>query len=198
MKREDESYEVAGNVSADSFTPLAGDSFVPTNESPPGLKWDVSSNIEDAVVFNSDGLNYEEMEFEPQTYFSFNELLPDDDGAYLEGVDPSGNMIKDIDQLDGVDPSGNLIENIDNSSMLPADVNLEPYGMSVEQQDHMNICSFEPSFEVVACQICCYTDPVPDRCCQVCGVWMHSYCTGWVEESSNIGAWRCGNCQGWQ
>ncbi|KAL8089939.1 DDT domain-containing protein PTM-like [Apium graveolens] len=191
MKREEESYEVASNVSADSFTPLAGNSFVPTDESPPGLKWDVSSNIEDQVVFNSDGLNYEEMEFEPQTYFSFNELLPDDDGAYL---DPSGNMIKDIDQLDAVDQSGNLIENIDNSSMIPAEVNVEPYEMTVEQQDHMNIYSFE-SFQV-ACQICCYTDPVPDRCCQVCGVWMHSYCTGWVEESSNNGAWRCGNCQG--
>lgn len=196
MKREDELCEVANNVSVDSSTPITGNTFLPQDESPPCLQWDVSTNTEDDFMFNTEGLNYDDMEFEPQTYFSFKELLADDDGAQLDEVDPSGNLIENIDQLYGVDPSGNSIENVDNSSMLPADVNLDQHGMIVDQEEHIN--SFEPSFQVVPCQVCSYTDPIPDRCCQICGVWLHSYCTGWVEESSNIGAWRCGNCQGWQ
>ncbi|KAK1379742.1 hypothetical protein POM88_026487 [Heracleum sosnowskyi] len=92
-----EAYEVASNVSADSFTPIAGNVFLPTGESLPCLKWNVSSNIEDNFLFNTDGLNYEEMEFEPHTYFSFNELLPDDDGAQLDRVDPSENFVENMD-----------------------------------------------------------------------------------------------------
>ncbi|KAK1379744.1 hypothetical protein POM88_026493 [Heracleum sosnowskyi] len=92
-----EAYEVASNVSADSFTPISGNVFLPTGESLPCLKWNVSSNIEDNFLFNTDGLNYEEMEFEPHTYFSFNELLPDDDGAQLDRVDPSENFVENMD-----------------------------------------------------------------------------------------------------
>ncbi|KAK1379746.1 hypothetical protein POM88_026490 [Heracleum sosnowskyi] len=92
-----EAYEVASNVSADSFTPISGNVFLPTGESLPCLKWNVSSNIEDNFLFNTDGLNYEEMEFEPHTYFSFNELLPDDDGAQLDRVDPSENFVDNMD-----------------------------------------------------------------------------------------------------
>lgn len=192
MKREDESCEAVNNVSVDSFTPIGGNTFLPKDESPPCLEWDLPKNIENDYVFSTEGLNYEEIEYEPQTYFSFNELLANDDGAQLEGVDPSGNLIETIDQLDGVDPSGNIIENIDDD-MLPAEGSLERYGMMVDQQETIN--SFESSYQVVPCHICSYTDPIPDCCCHTCGVWMHRYCTGWVED---IGAWRCCNCHGWQ
>lgn len=96
MKWDNESYEVASNVFADLSTPIAGNTSLPTGESPPCLNWDVSSNIEEDFVFNTDGLNYEKMEFEPHSYFSFNDLLPDNDGAHLDRVDPLGNLIERI------------------------------------------------------------------------------------------------------
>ncbi|WOH03906.1 hypothetical protein DCAR_0623309 [Daucus carota subsp. sativus] len=168
------------NTSVDSPKPIPGSTFLPVDESAPCLEWDVSTNIEDDFMFDVEDLNYEDGEFEPQTYFSFNELLAFDDGV----------------QLDGIDPSGNIIVDVDDSSVIPEDVNLEQYGIVTEQQEHLD--SFESSFQVVPCQTCFFTDPIPDSCCQICGSCMHSHCAQWVVDTSNNGAWRCGSCRNWQ
>lgn len=178
MKQDD---DVVGsstnNTSVDSAKPITGNTFLPADESAPGLAWDVSTNIEDDLMFDMEGINFEDMEFEPQTYFSFNELLAYDDGA----------------QLDGIDPSGNLIANIDYSSIIPEDVNLSQHETIMDQQEHLE--PLEPSFEVMPCQTCLFTDPIPDSCCQICGLWIHSHCSQWVVDSSNNGTWRCRNCR---
>ncbi|KAD3337283.1 hypothetical protein E3N88_32803 [Mikania micrantha] len=50
--------------------------------STPIVEWDVSTNgVTDDMMFDYGDLNYEDMEFEPQTYFSFNELLASDEGV---------------------------------------------------------------------------------------------------------------------
>lgn len=61
----------------------------------PKLEWDVSENVffEDGVAFDWEGLNYEDMEFEPQTYFSFTELLASDDGGQVGQGDASGDVL---------------------------------------------------------------------------------------------------------
>lgn len=178
LKQDDDVVDSSiNNTSFDLPKPIAGNTYLPADESAPCLGWDVSTNIEDDFMFNMEGLNYEDMEFEPQTYFSFSELLAFDDDA----------------QLDGIDTSGNSIANMDNSSIIPEDVNLEQYGMIIDQQEHLG--SSEPSFQVVPCQTCFLADPLPDICCQICGLWMHSHCSQWVVDSANNGAWRCVNCR---
>lgn len=178
IKQDDDVVGSSTNkMSADSPKPISGNTFLPANESAPGLAWDVSTNIEDDFMFDMEGINFEDMEFEPQTYFSFNELLALDDGA----------------QLDGIDPSGDLIANIGNSFEIPEDVNLAQHGMISDNQEHLD--SLEPSFEVMPCQTCFFTDPIPDSCCQICSLWMHSHCSQWVVDSSNNGTWRCGRCR---
>lgn len=61
----------------------------------PKLEWDVSENgfLEDGVAFDWEGLNFEDMEFEPQTYFSFTELLASDEGGQVGQVDASGDIM---------------------------------------------------------------------------------------------------------
>lgn len=182
LKREDDFTSSSANIpSVDSSTPIVENTLLPTIElSSPCIEWDVSTNdFEDGMMFDYEGLNYEDMEFEPQTYFSFTELLASDD----------------VSQLDGVDPSTNIIENMENSSTLSQNGNLEQNGMSIDQQEHTD--PLEPAVHSIPCQICSHTEPSPDFCCQICGFWMHSQCLPWVEESSGQGGWRCGNCHEW-
>ncbi|XP_044481839.1 DDT domain-containing protein PTM-like [Mangifera indica] len=55
------------------------------------MGWDTSANgLESDSLFDIGGLSYEDMEFEPQTYFSLSELLATDDGGTLDGTDASG------------------------------------------------------------------------------------------------------------
>lgn len=75
----------------------------------PFAEWDVSGNgLEGELLFDYESLNYEDMEFEPQTYFSFNELLASDDGGQVDGNDKRGDGLGNWENAscsqDGVEP----------------------------------------------------------------------------------------------
>ncbi|KAF5937654.1 hypothetical protein HYC85_025160 [Camellia sinensis] len=53
--------------------------LIPAEGLCPRVTSDVSKSFEDGMLFDHEGLSYEDMEFEPQTYFSFTELLASDD-----------------------------------------------------------------------------------------------------------------------
>ncbi|KAI4386103.1 hypothetical protein MLD38_004065 [Melastoma candidum] len=58
------------NISVDPVEPSAS----------PALAWDISGNgLDGEILFDYEDFNYEDMEFEPQTYFSFTELLAEGD-----------------------------------------------------------------------------------------------------------------------
>uniref|UniRef100_A0A5B6ZD09 DDT domain-containing protein PTM n=1 Tax=Davidia involucrata TaxID=16924 RepID=A0A5B6ZD09_DAVIN len=148
--------------------------------SSPLVEWDVSTNgFEDGMMFNYESLNYEDMEFEPQTYFSFTELLASDDDG----------------QLDEVDASGDVSGNWENQCTLSWDGNTEQYGMGTSSDQPEPTISVEPAADILPCQKCSRTDPCPDLSCQICGLRIHSHCSSWVEQSSWGGSWRCGECR---
>lgn len=142
-----------------------------------GVEWNASTNgCEDGAILNCDDLSYEDMEFEPQTYFSFNELLESDDYAPFDGG------------------SGNVTERWENGSEVPHDEisNIPNTG----DEPLIPIESDAPA--VVPCMMCSHTDPSPTLCCQTCGIQIHSHCSPWVEQPSTESVWRCGNCREWR
>ncbi|KAL9171363.1 hypothetical protein ABFS82_04G204400 [Erythranthe guttata] len=145
---------------------------------PNQAQWDVSKgNFDDVITLDYDDcLGYDNMEFEPQTYFSFNELLSDD------GEPANGNG-----------PLFDAMENWEDLSVLPDNGNLE---ISYDQEEP--IISVETPIEISPCNICSHTEPCPDLSCQMCGVWIHSHCSPWLESSSWENGWRCGNCREWR
>ncbi|KAK4358626.1 hypothetical protein RND71_020855 [Anisodus tanguticus] len=160
-----------GMVEKDSDTPFADN---PTNvelSTPLEVEWDTSRNgFEEGMMFE-----FDDMEFEPQTYFSFNELLASDDcGPPIDG-------------------SANLTENVDSSLGFPSD------GLSdMSYFQHENALSIDSAAVTVPCKMCSHFEPCPDLCCQMCGVWIHSHCSPWVEESFGEAGWWCGNCREWR
>ncbi|XP_076888499.1 DDT domain-containing protein PTM-like isoform X1 [Bidens hawaiensis] len=152
----------------------AGPNNPEVDSSTPIVEWDVSANgAADNMMFDYGDLNYEDMEFEPQTYFSFNELLASDDG-----VPPGGPE----------DPPVNVAgPNPDQFQM----------GITYDQQEPM--FSIETGLEMVPCKVCSQTDPCPDLFCQTCGLWLHQECSPWEEDSSwePETGWKCGNCWEW-
>lgn len=145
---------------------------------PSPAEWGVSTEgFDEDVVFDYGGLNYEDMEFEPQTYFSFNELLASDDGGTLAGIEAS---------------SGNAAEPWENFSLFPSD---DVAHASDNQQDPT--ISIRP-VDVVPCKMCSHTEPYPDLSCQICGLQIHSHCSPWDEDSYNDVCWKCGNCREWR
>ncbi|CAK9136852.1 unnamed protein product [Ilex paraguariensis] len=77
----------------------------------PRVKWDVSTDgFEDNMMFDYDCLDHEDREFEPQTYFSYTELLASDDGGQSNGVDPSGDVTVDWKNISTVSRDGMLID----------------------------------------------------------------------------------------
>lgn len=141
--------------------------------SSPHLEWDASADgLEDDMIFD-----YENMEFEPQTYFSFTELLASDDGGQLDGIDASN-----WEAL---------------SYGISRDEVPEPCGMGTSnQQKPTNI--EDPEVNMMDCRMCSKSDPAPSLSCLICGLWIHSHCSPWVEESSWEDGWRCGNCREWR
>ncbi|KAA8550243.1 hypothetical protein F0562_001927 [Nyssa sinensis] len=157
---------------------------IPTEESlSPHVECDASTNgFEDGMMFNYDNLNCEDTEFEPQTYFSFTELLASDDD----------------DHLDEVDASRDVSGHSENLYALPWDGNMEQYGMGTSSDQQEPTIPVEPAGDIVPCRKCSHTEPCPDLSCQICGLRIHSHCSPWVEQSSWEGSWRCGNCRDWR
>ncbi|PSR86517.1 DDT domain-containing protein [Actinidia chinensis var. chinensis] len=111
MKHENYVDGASGNDPSwiESSAPMESNNLVnPAEESlAPHLEWDVSINgFEDGLLFDCEGLNYEDMEFEPQTYFSFAELLASDDGGQLDGIDASGDVRRDWENSSAVPRDG--------------------------------------------------------------------------------------------
>lgn len=133
-------------------------------------QWDVSKgSFDDGISLDYNTLGLEDMDFEPQTFFSFNELLASDD------VNES---------------PADATQNLENSSMLPENGTLE-----ISYDEEEPIISIGTSFDFVPCSICSHADPYPDLSCQTCGLWIHSHCSPWLESPSWETVWRCGNCR---
>ncbi|XP_071685524.1 DDT domain-containing protein PTM-like isoform X2 [Rutidosis leptorrhynchoides] len=174
-------YDPPANYVGPDMNPAAGGSIAPV------VQWDVSTTgFEDNMMFDIGDLNYEDMEFEPQTYFSFNELLASDDGVQLDGEDrpPSANLTDNV-----VNPPAPSIENLNHEQY--------PMGITFDQQEPM--FSVESGLEMVPCKFCFQSDPCPDLFCTSCEIWIHQNCSPWHEDSSwePETGWKCGNCREW-
>ncbi|CAN4120421.1 unnamed protein product [Withania somnifera] len=162
-----------GGMENESDTPFVNNPTHVELSTPLEVEWNTSGNgFEEGLMF--DDLQYDDMEFEPQTYFSFNELLASDDGGPLDG-------------------SANLTDNVDTSLGFPSDGFSD---MSYFQKEHA--LGIDSAAVTVPCKMCSHSEPCPDLCCQMCGIWIHSHCSPWVEELFGQNGWRCGNCRDWR
>ncbi|KAK0603405.1 hypothetical protein LWI29_004588 [Acer saccharum] len=147
----------------------------------PCVDWDASANgLDGGMLFDYEGLNYEDMEFEPQTYFSFSELLASDDGGQLDGVDASGFVSGSQDNL---------------SFSIAQDVVPVQYDMATSNNQSEPTVS---TANTMQCQICQVMESAPELSCQICGLLIHVRCSPWDESCQMEGSWRCGNCREWR
>ena len=125
-------------------------------------------------------------EYEPQTYFSFTELLEADD-THLDNAFGMATGLQD-------DVNGT-------GSFAQQGVGFDDMSFMVEDgASNMNFPTNGPTPEEVACLNCMNTQPPPDLRCSVCGLLIHRHCSPWDQGlepvvSSN---WSCGGCRGWQ
>ncbi|XP_008776138.1 DDT domain-containing protein PTM-like isoform X1 [Phoenix dactylifera] len=136
-----------------------------------------------------EGGNFDGMEYEPQTYFSFTELLASEDG------DDQYDMPMDAPE-DGC-PPGRFDE------FGTAYQEASPCNLSAVHEVGSGNAYFtasEAAFDGVECQKCKLNEPSPDLTCDICGLRIHSHCSPWVEseESSGDANWRCGGCREWR
>ncbi|CAL4896920.1 unnamed protein product [Urochloa decumbens] len=125
-------------------------------------------------------------QFEPQTYFSFTELLEADDTqldnafGMSTGLQDDGNCTGNFDQQGaGFDEMSFMIE---------------------DGASNMNFPTDDPSPDVVACNKCQNTEPPPDLSCAVCNLHIHRQCSPWDENvlPADSGNWSCGACREWR
>lgn len=143
--------------------------------SSPSVEYDSSVCLDSNLLNDCENVNYEFMEFEPHTYFSVTELLQPDDN-----------------QCEGADISGELSGYLGNSCTMN--------GIPEECGAASLVDKQEPgtSLQGIVCCQCSQMEPAPDLFCEICGLWIHSYCSPWVESPSRLGSWSCGNCREWQ
>ncbi|KAK1426249.1 hypothetical protein QVD17_14919 [Tagetes erecta] len=168
-KESNVAFEIPAYSGISNPDPAAAESSTPV------VEWDVSANgVTDDMMFDYEDLNYEDMEFEPQTYFSFNELLATDEDILPPDKDGNPPVTEP--------PSNNC-----NPQM----------GITYDEQEPM--FSVESGLDMVPCKVCSQTDPCPDLFCQTCGLWIHQNCSPWDEDSSwePETGWKCGNCREW-
>ncbi|KAK7262215.1 hypothetical protein RJT34_29778 [Clitoria ternatea] len=150
----------------------AGNLSQPAVSSP--LEYDSAMPFDSKLPNGSDNANFDCADFEPHTYFSVTELLHSGDNSQFEGVDLSGDL------------SGYL----DNSYTFAPE----------ECRDVSLVDNSETAFSLqdcgYSCCRCSQMEPLPDLCCEICGILIHSHCSPWVE-SPILGSWRCGNCRQW-
>lgn len=148
------------------------------NVDDPHVQWNVSNGgLEDGTMFDYDNLNYESAEYEPQTYFSFTELLEADDGEQMGGVDAPEAAWQN---LPCENPHSGFMEHCEMGS----------------SNEHMTTASLEP-VTYAQCSMCSETALPPDLWCHNCGLQIHSHCSPW-EGASQGEAWSCGNCKQWR
>ncbi|CAH8387931.1 unnamed protein product [Eruca vesicaria subsp. sativa] len=166
VKREDT--EVNNNLSYNDFSPP----FVKPEVEPtlPVMECDASDSNNNNMVEGELMFDYQDIEFEPQTYFSLTELLTADDSG------PSG-------QCNGYDYDKDASGNTENPN---------------PQVEAMGQWRAFLNDNTKPCQICMHVEPGPDLTCQTCNITIHSHCSPWEEESICTGGnWRCGPCREW-
>ncbi|KAK8447246.1 hypothetical protein SEVIR_8G027707v4 [Setaria viridis] len=125
-------------------------------------------------------------QYEPQTYFSFTELLEADDTQLDSAFGMSTNL----------QGNGNCTGNFDQQG---AGFD-EMYFMIEDGASNMNFPADDPSPDVVACHKCQNTEPPPDLKCAVCNLQIHRQCSPWDENvpPAASGDWSCGGCREWR
>lgn len=179
-------YEYAiqeGNPSNEASTESL-QNILATNPTDVSLEWnnierDGHDNLHFENVYKGQNLPDHEvdMAFEPQTYFSFTELLASVDDEPTPDHQDVPIILNDCGGIYDDMPCHNLDEEND------------------------IIVSEEFIFDGLECQICKLYTPPPDLICDICRLCIHSHCSPWVEESTEISTgskWRCGNCQEWR
>ena len=124
-------------------------------------------------------------QYEPQTYFSFTELLEVDDTQ----LDNAFGMST------GLQGDGNCTGNFDQQGAGFDDMSF----MIEDGASNMNFPTDDPSPAVVACHKCQNTEPPPDLKCAVCDLHIHRHCSPWDENvlPTASGDWSCGACREW-
>ncbi|KAJ4979942.1 hypothetical protein NE237_010722 [Protea cynaroides] len=146
------------------------------------VKWELPVDGLKDELYNYEDMNYEKMEFEPQTYFSFTELLASEDS-----------------QLDLFDASMDIAGNWDNTSGSGAIASDIMQGQYVTDcaNNCQGLAAVEPVVNAVPCSLCLRAEPAVNLCCEICGKWIHEHCSPWVEPPLES-KWRCGNCRDWR
>ncbi|KAL3530436.1 hypothetical protein ACH5RR_009758 [Cinchona calisaya] len=136
-KREKEDHCLASNSSHGDLSIFGGNILNSADESLSHVEWDSTAiGLNNGMMLNYEDLTCEDMEFEPHTYFSYNELLASDDGGLQDVVGSSGNMA----------------ENWDNSSFSQR----EPRSLVEHAVDRVpcRMCSHSEPCPDLCCQVC--------------------------------------------
>ena len=125
-------------------------------------------------------------QYEPQTYFSYTELLEADD-MQLENA---------FGMSTGLQDDGNCTGNFNQQG-----AGFDEMSFMIEDgASNMNFPTDHPSPDLVACHKCQNTEPPPDLKCAVCDLHIHRQCSPWDENvlPAETGNWSCGACREWR
>lgn len=79
---------IKGENNSDNYSSVSLNDQTPSPSDVLDSQWDVSNwNFDDGIMLDYDDLGFDDMEFEPQTYFSFHELLASDNNGRAVGND---------------------------------------------------------------------------------------------------------------
>lgn len=174
VKREGDSEDFPGNnfSNVEFYTHNNTDNpMEPTENAYPPTEWDISvDSFEGDIMFDDENIDYGNVDFEPQTLFTFSELL---------GIDTSGEEPED----QGKSFCAISQDEVPEQHRLSTCDILDP------------MPSVKPS---VKCQFCSLAEPDPDLSCQNCGLWVHSHCLSSTDQSSFDGSWKCDHCREWR
>ncbi|CAI0452662.1 unnamed protein product [Linum tenue] len=177
----------------------------PTETYVPGMDWDdlgsgggaCGGGGEGELILNDDegGFNFEDMEFEPQTYFSFTELLEQDEAAAAADVDVGHHQAAaEVDV--GHHQAAAEVDVGHHQAAAAAAAAAYPWDDTDPAMEYENPCF---STTIPPCQFCSLAEPVSDLSCEICGTTMHSSCAFVAElPPDEEGKWRCGNCREWR
>ncbi|XP_012573010.1 DDT domain-containing protein PTM isoform X2 [Cicer arietinum] len=126
------------------------------------------------LLSDSEIADDEYMGFGSQTRFSLSELLHLDNSSQFEEADAPGD-------LSGFSKNSCTLDVPEKCATASLQNNWRPTISSI----------------VHNCFQCSQSEPAPDLSCQICGMWIHSQCSPWIESPSRLGDWRCGNCREW-
>ncbi|KAF7823287.1 DDT domain-containing protein PTM-like [Senna tora] len=136
--------------------------------SSPSVEYDSAVQLDRNLLNDCESAKNDHIEFEPHTYFSVTEFLPQDDSLF-QGANASGilpEFLENSHALEGVPEcrTGSLV----NKSKLGNSLQGSAYN----------------------CRQCSLKEPAPDLSCEICGLWFHSQCSLSVELPSSLGNWR--------